>query len=213
MVTPESTILAVGAHPDDVDLGCGGMLYRSQNAHAFTLTDGGNDKEENDSRLSEAKLSSEILGYFPIFLRIEKTEIADHQRSIIKAIHEQIKYINPDIILTHFENDTHQDHRLTTKMVISATRDFKGTILFYRSPSSRHDFVPNCFIELTAKEWSSKLDALSYFKTQADKTYMSPNALVYSHMHWPELYRGKPGPCEAFMLHRTVLTTDKRTAL
>lgn len=196
MFAKESKILAVGAHPDDVEIGCGGVLSWCHSGKAVTVC-----SRSEEPRVHEARLASEQMQVTPVILNHQKSKI--DERQLVNEIESEINSFQPDMLFVHWKNDRHQDHRVVTTATLSAARAFRGMIFFYKSPSSL-DFLPNVYFEMTDQIWEKKLSAIWKHATQLDKPYLSRRSLEYSYCHWPEAYRGTMKPCEPFHLYRSV---------
>jgi LmbE family N-acetylglucosaminyl deacetylase len=188
--------LAVGAHADDIEYGCGGLLASSHKALGLTVC-----TFNEEERKREAQNAGNILDCEIAFLNQKNSSI--NERETIGLIENHIKLFNPSIIAVHWPQDTHQDHRIVTNSVLSAARGFHGTIIFYKSRSSIN-YLPNIFLELSEENWNKKVKSIKAHNSQADKSYLNENFLKTSFFHWPENYRGKPGPCETFSLYRSI---------
>jgi len=144
------TVLAVGAHPDDAELGCGGTLAlhkkNGDNVYVLVLSRG---EASGDPKVREieCRKSAKILGVDGLFFGgVEDTKISDGLETIL-AIEQVIEEVKPDVIYTHSYKDTHQDHRNASYATLSAGRNIKK-ILMYESPSSLRDFFPQVFIDI-----------------------------------------------------------------
>ena len=107
-------VLAVGAHPDDVELDCGATLAlfnkMGHKVHLLVLTRG-EASGDHEVREIECKKSAEVLCAGKVhFGNIQDTKITDGVDTIMK-IENMINQVKPDIIFTHSSRDEHQDHR------------------------------------------------------------------------------------------------------
>ena len=136
----KATILAIGAHPDDIEFGCGGTLikYTMRGHRLFLqiLTEGGLGAAK-PTRIEEQMASKAILGADDIFWGgYEDTHlIVDIE--LIGKIEEVIKKVKPDFIFCNYPDDTHQDHRHLAQAVMSATRYIRN-VLFYEGPTTQN---------------------------------------------------------------------------
>lgn len=123
-------IVCFGAHPDDLDIGMGGTIarYVAEGHKVQMVVTGIPNKLQRRGR--ECERSAEILG-----ADIEILKVNFHgtflMREIIGAYDEILARFNPDRIYTHWEHDSHQDHRLTTEAVLSAARRNKCDLYMY----------------------------------------------------------------------------------
>lgn len=145
------SILAIGAHPDDIEIGCGGSLSKfaqaGQDIHMMVMTLGGMGGAR-EQRKEEQIRSKNILGAKEIFFEnFEDTKLPLGDE-LIGSIEGVIKKVNPEYIFVNYKEDTHQDHRALAKATISATRNIRN-VLFYEGPTT-HDFTPNVFVDITS---------------------------------------------------------------
>jgi LmbE family N-acetylglucosaminyl deacetylase len=169
-------ILAVGAHPDDVELGCGAALAllkkKGHEVFVLVLTKGeasGNPK----IREKECERSANTLGVDRLFFGgLQDTKISDGVETIM-AIENVINSIKPDIVFAHSAKDGHQDHRNAGMASLSAARNSKKVFL-YESPAALRDFCPQVFVDV-GSTFDIKMKALESFGTQTSKIYFRGN--------------------------------------
>jgi LmbE family N-acetylglucosaminyl deacetylase len=163
------TILAVGAHPDDVELGCAGTLalhtLKGDKVYLLVLTKG-EASGNPELREKECRESAKILGATDVFMGgIQDTKI-DDGRATIDVIEGFVDKLRPDIVYAPSSKDTHQDHRNTGHAVLSACRRCR-VILLYEGASTQRDFNPQVFVDIT-KTFQMKLKAISLFASQVE---------------------------------------------
>ena len=164
-------VLAVGAHPDDVEIGCGGTLVRfKQKGHEvyiLVLTKG---EASGDPwiREKECGLSAEIIGAEILFGDLKDTKITDGVETIM-AIENVINQLKPDFIFSHSQKDSHQDHRNVGFATLSAARRSKRVFL-YESPAALREFCPQVFVDVSST-FDIKMKALSTFNSQTSKPF------------------------------------------
>jgi len=163
-------VLAIGAHPDDIEYGCGGMLTKyAQRGHDVFLwiaSDGalGGDGE---IRRQEQGESARIMGVREVFWgEYLDTEIP-LTRELIVRIESVIRRIEPRMIFVHYPDDTHQDHRNLAQGTQSATR-YVPNFLFYEGPTTQN-FTPNCYTDIEGV-LDEKLACLKAHRSQVAKT-------------------------------------------
>lgn len=173
-------ILAIGAHADDVELGCGGTLLRwgEQNDHqifVYTATDSayGNpdgtevrsaSDAEREARKAAKKMNAElILGPFKC-LELEFAE------PLNAALVKQIKRIEPDVVLTHWDGDSHPDHKNLALASLHACRRVP-TVLLYRSNTyaGATAFDGRYYVDITLT-LDAKLDLIETFESEYSRT-------------------------------------------
>lgn len=191
MVNFGKPVLALGAHPDDVEYGCGGFLQKFEKRFIYI---------SHAVRVGEAERAARILNARCEFMSRKNP----NPRQAIGEIERKITEYSPGTILVNWSDDTHQDHRMLADAVLSAVREFTGTILFYCVPSSRN-FNPDIFCELTEGHWQAKIEALAAHESQKDKVYFAKENIEAAFRHWKQHYRGAPGYVEPFALYRTVI--------
>jgi LmbE family N-acetylglucosaminyl deacetylase len=171
-------ILAIGPHPDDVELGCFATLAKlkaqGHSIHILLLSngEGGGDPKK---RLQEAKKSAALLDAKIYFGNLPDTRISDGIETIT-VIEKHIKKINPDMIFVNSEKDTHQDHRNAARALISATRFGPDEIYMYESPSTSKSFIPVIYYDVT-EHFDKKMQAVKIHLSQGNKSYMADRAI------------------------------------
>jgi len=144
-------ILAIGAHPDDIEFGCGGFLMRAVRAkHKATMLV---LSCEAHKRYEEQQKSAKLIGANLIYGKMEDRNIMEYH--VRELVEETIKEYQIDTVLTHYTDDTHQDHSITARGTISAAR-YVPRVLLYHSFSTLH-FIPQIFLTFTPSEFSEKL--------------------------------------------------------
>ncbi|GAA1135538.1 MULTISPECIES: response regulator [Microbacterium] len=178
-------VLAVGAHPDDVEIGIGGLLA----AHAaagdeitiLTLSRGARGGDA-DSRQRESLASADILGARLFLHDLVDTEMSGGG-STVRLIEEVVQEIQPTIVYTHSPHDRHQDHRAVNEATAVATRAV-GTVACYQSPSSTIDFRPTRFVRIDGYV-EQKLRLLACFDSQtANRDYLAPDFVRATARYW-----------------------------
>jgi LmbE family N-acetylglucosaminyl deacetylase len=171
-------ILAIGAHPDDIEFGCGGTLIKyTQKGHRLFLqvmTEGGLGAESS-KRVAEQMDSKKILGAEEIFWGGYKDTHLMVDTELIGKIESVIKEVKPDFIFSSFPDDTHQDHRHLAQAIMSATRYIRN-VLFYEGPTTQN-FKPHVFVDI-ADTLDKKIQALKAHRSQVMKTNIEDLSIV-----------------------------------
>lgn len=169
-------ILAFGAHPDDIEIFMFGLLcaYKEQKHEIFLAiaTDGSKGEEKPsknlaDIRLKETKAALEPLGN-PIMLGLKDGELS-YTNEAEKIIKNYIKSINPDIIITHYKNDYHPDHRSLSSYIQNAV-GFSIPIIFCDTLMGL-GFQPNIYFNIT-NYINIKRKAILLHKSQKPEKYV-----------------------------------------
>ena len=163
-------ILAIGAHPDDIEFGCGGTLikYAGKGAHLelLVMTDGGRGGSPRVRR-REQRDAARVLGAARVHWGGYRDTLLPSVRHLIDRMEAVLRRVRPDFIFVNYPEDTHQDHRLVARAAVSATR-WARNVLFYEGPTTV-DFTPTVFIDI-AHEIHRKVDALHRHRSQVTKT-------------------------------------------
>ncbi|WP_314646005.1 response regulator [uncultured Microbacterium sp.] len=188
----KEVVLAVGAHPDDVEIGVGGAL----SAHAaagdditiLTLSRGSRGGDA-DSRQNESLAAAEMLGARLFLKDLVDTEISGGG-STVRLIEEVVQQVQPTVVYTHSPHDRHQDHRAINEATTVATRNV-GTVACYQSPSSTIDFRPTRFMRIDGYV-EQKLRLLACFDSQtASRSYLDPEFVRATARYWSRFGGGE----------------------
>jgi len=173
-------ILAVGSHPDDVELGCGGTLVKhiskGDGVFVIILTNGergGHCAERKECLRSLANLgipeSNIFFGNFP------DGYVEDNQKTV-EYIESIIIKRGINRVYTHSPKDRHQDHRNCGNAVSSAARKVPEIFLF-EGPSTLSVFEPHYFIGINEEELNKKLNSLKNYESQIKKGIVNLRAI------------------------------------
>ena len=172
--TDSIEVLCLGAHSDDIEIGCGGTLlhfrkiFRQLRFHWVVFSASG-------ARGQEATRGAELFASSTdtkIVLKNFRDGFLPHNGSDVKDSFEEIKgQVNPDVIFTHWSGDAHQDHRLLCDLTWNTFRNH--LILEYEIPKYDGDMGrPNLFVPLDAPLYENKIDyLLEAFKSQSTKRW------------------------------------------
>ena len=182
---PREVVLAIGAHPDDVEIGVGGLLAAHAQAQdsitILTLSRGARGGDA-DNRQAESLAVAEMLGARLFLKDLVDTEISGGG-STVRLIEEVVQEIQPTIVYTHSGHDRHQDHRAVHEATIVATRRV-GTVACYQSPSSTIDFRPTRFVRID-QFLDEKLRLLAMFSSQtSSREYLTPDFVTATARYW-----------------------------
>lgn len=179
--TPDGTmnVVAVGAHPDDIEIGAGGSIAlhaaRGDTVRCLVLTRG-QKLSSPDRRESEARDAASILDVDDVrFLGYEDTKVP-YDDDIVERIDEHCQDIDADRAYVHTQEDTHQDHRRAALSSIAATRN-TDEVLAFESPSTRSSFDPQYYNALTEGFLERKIEAIRSHESQQEKKYLEAEAM------------------------------------
>jgi LmbE family N-acetylglucosaminyl deacetylase len=173
-------ILCLGAHSDDLEIGCGGSILRileeNPSIEIHWIVFSSNQERENEAR-SSVSLFLANAGHKNIVIKDYRDAFFPYIGGEIKNYFEEIKQnIHPDLIFSHYRRDLHQDHRLISELTWNTFRNhliLEYEILKYDGDLGR----PNFFIHLNDNICKRKLDILlKCFKTQGKRNWFTEDA-------------------------------------
>lgn len=185
MINPKK-VLAIGAHPDDIEFGCLGYLLKlnaavEKHLYVASLGSAGDPstgivrKEESIKALQCVKPKSV---HFRAKTGVESTDFHE----VLQELTGLVTDVNPDLILCLGPHDTHQEHRRMYEIMIAAARRSRASILTYGILSNTLDFKPSHFVDI-GEVYSEKKAALKVHASQKDKYYMTDEYVEIFHSH------------------------------
>ncbi|MFT5036482.1 MAG: LmbE family N-acetylglucosaminyl deacetylase [Candidatus Azotimanducaceae bacterium] len=184
-------VLAIGAHPDDIEIGCGGALLKhiadGDTVTILILTGGGRGGDAitgdlSDIRCNEAVAAANILGVKLECWAYQDTEIPEGFE-LIQKIEKVVGTLKPDRVYVPYGMDTHQDHRITSNASKSACRKVKQ-ILEYEGPSSYNSFNATYWVDIS-DHIDKKLESIKVHESQGEKQILKIKSI-----EGLNLYRG-----------------------
>lgn len=168
----------IGAHPDDIELGCGALIAhiaRQTEMRCVTLSD--NQKNPDLKNLiGEHYHSMAVLGVPAenvILGQFETRRFPQARQEILEYLIQLNRSFKPEIVFVHTHSDLHQDHATVTE---EALRAFRGTtVLGFDVIRSSYGFFPSFLVEVTEADVEKKLAALAEYKTYASRYYFDPD--------------------------------------
>lgn len=211
-------VLAIGAHPDDLEYSCFGTLAKhiknGDKVHLLCVTfgAGGALYASNPVRLNRTKESSESalrLGADGLhFLGFTVLEVSEVKPEIIDLIKEEIDRVKPRRVYVNSPYDTNQVHWTVSKSARIAAR-YVDEILFFETPSTTREFSPTMYVDIT-DTIGTKLDCLKTHESQLEiRPYLGEEP-VRTLAHYRYLKSrlgyssGQDGYAEAFMVERMI---------
>jgi LmbE family N-acetylglucosaminyl deacetylase len=168
------SVLAIGAHADDIEIGAGGALLSWIASGAKVEVDWCVLSAAGD-RAQEARASASDFLQGAARASVHLAEFRDGylpaERSAVKDWVEDLKRLAPDVILTHTSGDAHQDHRLVSELTWNAFRDH--LVLEFEIPKWDGDLGrPNVYLPLTEEILNRKIELLKkHFGSQRSKAW------------------------------------------
>ena len=170
------SVLFLGAHPDDIELGCGALLHRivnHTNALCVTLSDNQKNPDlknvvgEHYASMAVLGVPEEKIIFGPFTTRV----FHDARQEILEYFLKLRREFEPDIVFIHSKQDVHQDHLTMTD---EALRAFRGiTVLGFDVVRSSYGFFPQFLVEVSEEDVNKKIEALSKYETYRDRYYFN----------------------------------------
>jgi LmbE family N-acetylglucosaminyl deacetylase len=204
------TIVSIGAHPDDVELGLGGTLlkhrFMGDKVHIILCTLGGVSGDP-DERKEEARRAAAILGGHLHILDYPVSKLNRASIEFGNFIGKAIDTINPDRVYVHSSFDSHQVHVAVSESVLRAIKDTKQVFFYESIASSTFEFRPNAFVDIT-DFIDQKIKSIDEHKSQSGRMYIKPNvvrSLANTRYIQSKIGSNPYGMAEAFIIHRIIL--------
>jgi LmbE family N-acetylglucosaminyl deacetylase len=172
-------ILAIGAHPDDIEAGCSGTLAKyvrhGHDIYLLVMTEGHRGGEGAVRKQEQVKAASILKPRELIWGGYKDTLLTPYMNQMVPGIEAVVRKIGPDFIFVHHEDDTHQDHRSLSKAAVSATR-YVRNVLFYEGPTTQN-FSPTIFVDIR-ETLETKVAMLLAHHSQIEKTNIEGLAIA-----------------------------------
>lgn len=170
------SVLFLGAHPDDIEIGCGALLHhiiKHTEVLCVTLSDNQKNPDLKNVK-AEHYQAMEVLGvpqdkiiFGPFTTRV----FPDSRQEILEYFLKLRREFGPDLIFVHSKQDIHQDHMTMTE---EALRAFRGiSVLGFDVVRSSYGFFPHFLVEVTEEDVNKKIEALSCYETYRDRYYFN----------------------------------------
>lgn len=169
-------VLFLGAHPDDLEIGCGALLHqivKQTDILCVTLSDNQknpdlkNVKSEHYQAMAVLGVPDERIVFGPFTTRV----FPDARQDILEYFLQLRRDFNPDLIFVHSKHDVHQDHLTMTD---EALRAFRGiTVLGFDVVRSSYGFFPHFIVEVSEEDVTKKIEALACYETYRDRYYFN----------------------------------------
>ncbi len=167
-------VLFLGAHPDDIELGCGALVHciaGQAEILCATLSDNQNAAALKNL-LAEQRKAMAVLGVpedRSIVGRFATRSFPDARQDILEYLLAVRREFQPDVVFVHSQHDIHQDHQIVTS---ESLRAFHGiTLLGYEVIRSSHGFAPNFIADVSETDAMKKIEALACYTTYRDRAY------------------------------------------
>lgn len=170
-------VLAIGAHYDDVELGCGGTLLKHKDngdeIYILVVTESDySNRSNNHNRfkndaIREGEATAEFVGAKLIPGDFPTLELKS-DKNLINYIIKIVEDVKPDVVYTHFIGDQHLDHKAVAECSLIATRTVDNV---YAYVSNIYDtnpvFEPNYFVDIS-NYFNKKLSLIKIFESEQE---------------------------------------------
>ncbi len=203
-------IVAIGAHPDDAELGAGGTLAKhvanGDEVHLILTTLGG-VVGPFEEREKEARSAARILGIDNLrILNFPVQKLNKPSLEFANLIKKLLAEIKPDRIYTHTTFDYHQVHVAVSGSVMLAAKETKQLLFFETISSTTTDFKPNAFVDIT-DYIDLKIKSLEIHETQSNRIFIQPNvtrSLANTRYVWSKVGKDPNGCAEGFVISKFI---------
>lgn len=183
-LSTSTRVLAIGAHPDDIEIGVGATLAAHAAAgHQVTvlILSSGAVGGPVDLRRQEALDAASMIGARLVHLGFEDTRLT-HEDGLIAAIESVLGEVDPDRVYTHSVYDRHQDHSAVHRATQVAARGVPNLACF-QSPSGTVEFSPDRFVSVE-DHLATKLRMLAAHRSQMHRDYMQEDVIRATARYW-----------------------------
>lgn len=171
-------VLALGAHPDDIEAGCGGTLvkYARGGHRIFMLVmTGGECGGDQGIRRKEQEQAAKTIGIEKVYWGGYADTRVPLDQDVIQRVEQVVREVDPHFIFVNFPDDTHQDHRHLATCTVTATR-YTRNVLFYEGPTTQN-FSPTVFVDI-GPVLEDKVASLEAHSSQVQKTNIEGLTIV-----------------------------------
>ncbi len=167
-------VLAIGAHPDDVEVGAGGLVAKLTAAGAAVTLHVASIPNRFAIRKAEATRAAEHLGVRLVLPAEEReTRVEDlSMHALVARFDYELAAVDPDLVIVHGSHDVHQDHQMVHRAVLAALRGSHCELLAYatRLPTGAAPPPPTCVVDITSSI-DRKLAAIAEHTSQFPPTF------------------------------------------
>lgn len=176
------TILVIGAHADDSELGAGGTIARyveeGHSVHVVALSDCRESVPSgfpSDVLRNEAGAAARVLGVGVTVLEHKVRTFPENRQEILEYLYMLSQTIDPDLVICPAPSDRHQDHATVS---LECLRAFKCSIWSTILPWNTLYSNVNGFVRLEERHIEKKVEALSKYESQSHRLYMDPVTVI-----------------------------------
>jgi LmbE family N-acetylglucosaminyl deacetylase len=165
-------VLAIGSHPDDIEIGCFATLARHSidgDAIFGVIVTKGENGGEVEIRRNEAIEAAKVINMKLIFGDFPDGDVRENSK-LVTFLDNIVKENKINVIYTHSMNDRHQDHRAVSRASMSVSRNVQE-VYCYEAVSLISSFTPQIFVDVT-ETFGYKISALRKFESQIERTFV-----------------------------------------
>ncbi len=206
------SILALGAHCDDIEIGCGAaiesVIKTNPDATIHWIVFTSNEKREQEARAGASHFAGSAAKLDIIVHDFRDGFLPYHGLAVKEAFEDIKSKIKPDLVFTHFRHDLHQDHRLISELTWNTFRNHQ--ILEYEIPKWDGDLgSPNVFLPVSEDQAKRKIDILQrVYNSQNTKAWFTDD-LFWSLLRIRGMECNSPsGLAEAFYSRKMLLNPE-----
>lgn len=196
----------IGAHPDDIEIGCGGLTLKLEQIDGFRIiwlimTCGDLIRANKKTRIEEQRQSCNSMSHVTWDQQFfSDNRLPNELVPMINLIEKKIKEYQIDMIVTHSAHDMHHDHRAVFQASVEAGRNIDNVIC-YEEIVSTVDFKPTLFLKID-KLIEDKIKLLDNHKSQCNKTCLNPESIKALARHRTAQLNQSVGYSEAFEVYK-----------
>jgi LmbE family N-acetylglucosaminyl deacetylase len=170
-------VLCLGAHSDDIEIGCGGTILRllaeRPNVHVTWVVFSGAGEREREAQAGAAQFLEGAAGRRVIVHKFRDGYFPWQGADIKEAMESLKREVEPDLVFTHYREDRHQDHRTISDLAWNTWR--RHLVLEYEIPKYDGDLgAPNCFVPLSRDTSARKASLIcQVFRSEAHKAWLT----------------------------------------
>ena len=179
-------VLAIGAHPDDIEIGCLGFLLKLgaevQKHLYFASLGSAGDPTSGKERQAESEAACSCLRPASITFRQKAGILPTDHVELMTEMTRLVGQHAPELVLIGSPHDTHQEHTYVYHALISAMRRTSASVIAYSGNSTTLEFHPTLFVDISTVV-EAKMLALAQHKSQLGKNYLSREFFEIFHAH------------------------------
>jgi len=203
-VIAPATVLAIGAHTDDIEFGCGGTLLalakQGVSMALMILTDGANGGDPKVRRAEQVRAGVRLGEPTLVFSGFPDGGLTDSALPVVETL---VEAIQPALVFVNSPDDTHQDHMQVPLLLEAACRKRSTSILYYETISTRQ-FDPTVFADISAV-MEKKIGLLQCHESQMSRDLVGRAKSLASYWGW----RARVRRAEAFEPVRFLFQPNK----